>query len=211
MAYARHSLSLWYQWKHVNTGGGDGTHYTFQFYELDELKRVLSADAPRRPYFRIPHHLRTVNHWGQRKLLLSEIEFLTEHAVDDDCIVVYAGAAPGTHIPYLANLFPQVKLFLLYDPADFKEWVTHLEERVEVHQGFFTDEVAIQLKERYKNDTLLFLSDIRTADPKVMSEEEVEENVVKDMTMQMGWVSYIKVNPPPPMVPITLIVATWCL
>ncbi len=44
------------------------------------------------------------------------------------------------------------------------------------------------MKERFQGDAVLFVSDIRTADPKVMSEEEVEENVVNDMAMQMGWV-----------------------
>lgn len=145
---------------------------------------MLSDIAPRRPYRKIPHHHRTVNHWGQRKLLLSEIEFLTEHG-SPGCIVIYAGAAPGTHIPYLVKLFPEVQTFVLYDPADFN--VTN-SERIEVNQGFFTDEVASRLKERFRNDSVLFISDIRTADPKVMSEEEVEENVVSDMTMQMGWV-----------------------
>ncbi len=106
----------------------------FNLYELDELERVLPDDAPRRVYRKIPHHQRTVNHWGQRKLLLSEIEFLTVHG-SPGCVVIYAGAAPGTHIPYLVKLFPEVKCFVLYDPADFA--VTN-SERIEVHQGFFT-------------------------------------------------------------------------
>ena len=44
-------------------------------------------------------------HWGQRKLLLSEIEFLTLYAAPGD-LVLYAGAAPGGHIPYLARPLP---------------------------------------------------------------------------------------------------------
>jgi hypothetical protein len=61
-----------------------------------------------------------VNHWGQRKLLLSEIEFLTDWApLDRDSIVVYAGAAPGTHIAFLAEMFPRLS-FVLVDPSEFK-------------------------------------------------------------------------------------------
>ena len=42
---------------------------------------------------------KTARHFGQRKLLISEIEFLTMHARFNDT-VVYAGAAPGTHIDF---------------------------------------------------------------------------------------------------------------
>lgn len=46
-------------------------------YDMRELDRILPASAPRRKYEVVPHDRRSVNHWGQRKLLLSEIEFLT--------------------------------------------------------------------------------------------------------------------------------------
>ena len=39
-------------------------------------------------------HATSVNHWGQRKLLLAEIEFMTRHG-DQALTVVYAGASPG--------------------------------------------------------------------------------------------------------------------
>ena len=87
-------------------------------YTLTELSRRLTDDAPRLRYQQIPHSHRSVNHWGQRKLLLSEIEFLTQYSEAGD-FVVYAGAAPGTHITYLTALFPQLD-FLCVDPADFK-------------------------------------------------------------------------------------------
>ena len=35
--------------------------------------RVLASDSPREVYRVIPHHQRSVNHWGQRKLMLSEV------------------------------------------------------------------------------------------------------------------------------------------
>jgi cap2 methyltransferase len=60
-------------------------------------------------------------HIGQRKLLMSEIHFLTEvHRYDEwdhqPMLCVYAGACPGTHIRELARMFPNV-YFLLVDPA----------------------------------------------------------------------------------------------
>ena len=48
----------------------------------------------------------TVLHYGQRKLLISEIEFVVKHGVGRK-IVVYVGAASGTHILILAQMFPE--------------------------------------------------------------------------------------------------------
>ena len=78
-------------------------------------------------------HIITPNlHRGQRKLFLSELEFLTrwyrgegvrpcdrqaEHPV-----VVYAGAAPSNHTYHLHTLFPEVK-FVLVDPHRFDLFV----------------------------------------------------------------------------------------
>lgn len=73
---------------------------------------------------------------------MSEIEFLT-HFSEPDITVVYAGAAPGTHINYLADLFPQVR-FVLVDPAPFK---CKSSDRVIVRQEFFTDEVRTSCSE----------------------------------------------------------------
>lgn len=143
---------------------------------------MLLDDAPRRKYFTIPHNERSVNHWGQRKLLLSEIEFLTEYSKDGD-IVVYAGAAPGTHIPYLAKLFPQLEYYL-YDPADFN--VT-TKDNIYVFQEYFTDNTVRDLRASISR-RILFICDIRTADAKVMLPEEIEDSIQHDMLMQMNWV-----------------------
>lgn len=52
---------------------------------------------------------KSVVHWGQRKLLLHEIELLTQCvSLQDKALLVYAGAAPGAHITFLASLFPSV-------------------------------------------------------------------------------------------------------
>ena len=49
-------------------------------------------------------------HWGQRKLLLSEIDFLTDF-IDlsknkQKILIIYAGAADGKHISLLSKMFP---------------------------------------------------------------------------------------------------------
>jgi len=64
-------------------------------------------------------------HLGQRKLFLSELQFLTNHLKnnDDPAYVVYAGAAPSHSKYELISLFPNVK-FILVDPAEIKIFIS---------------------------------------------------------------------------------------
>ena len=54
-------------------------------------------------------------HIGQRKLFLSEVQFLVDNPAE---YCVYAGAAPGNKTHYLSQLFPDTK-FILIDPNKF--------------------------------------------------------------------------------------------
>jgi len=114
---------------------------------------------------------------------MSEIEFLTMYG-DPDHLVLYAGAAPGTHTNYLSKtLFPDLR-FVLVDPARFDAWTT---DKIEIRNTYFTDEMA----EEFKNQKTIFISDIRSMDAS-MSDQEKESRVQIDMKMQMGWVRTIK-------------------
>lgn len=57
----------------------------------------------------------TVLHWGQLKLLLGEIEFLTPYMGVEDLCVVYMGSAPGHHIKVLVDMMPKTWKWELYD------------------------------------------------------------------------------------------------
>lgn len=58
-------------------------------------------------------------HFGQRKLLLDEIRFLTQEvAPNERAVVIYAGAAPSNKGALLASLFLNVR-FVLIDSAPF--------------------------------------------------------------------------------------------
>ena len=151
---------------------------------MQDTDRIVSADSGRTQYKRRIGEAKTVVHWGQLKLLLSEIEFLTAHSRADD-VVVYAGAAPGTHTEFLASLFPRLS-FVLVDPADFHCQPT---DRITVMQQLFTDELAdsfVPIRDR-----LLFVSDIRAID-KQMSSRAVEEQVQRDMKIQQEWVQKMR-------------------
>jgi hypothetical protein len=60
-------------------------------------------------------------HIGQRKLLLNEIQFLTEMYKHDSDIeyCIYVGSAPGNKTYLLSQLFPHIK-FILIDPNIFE-------------------------------------------------------------------------------------------
>jgi hypothetical protein len=51
-------------------------------------------------------------HHGQRKLLMTEIQFFSNHECD---VIVYTGSAPSQKLPMLLDMFPRKK-FLLIDP-----------------------------------------------------------------------------------------------
>ncbi|QPB44310.1 poly A polymerase regulatory subunit [Medusavirus stheno T3] len=149
------------------------------------FSRVLAPDATRMPYRRRRGENKSVIHWGQRKLLMSEIEFLTLYGhTSTSRTVVYAGAAPGTHTNWLADIFPDLK-FVLVDPNPF---VARPTDRVEIVKDYFTDETA----QKYAGQSVLFISDVRTANWREQTEKDVEKHVMHDMLAQQRWVEIMK-------------------
>lgn len=128
------------------------------------------------PYRRRENDFKPTVHWGQRKLLLCEIQFLTEYGHLCDTIV-YAGAAAGYHINYLSSLFPTHK-FELWDPNPF-DVTLYKNKNIKIHQEYFTDEVA----KSYSKSDVFFWSDIRTG----KHDSDFEKNVEENMRMQERW------------------------
>ena len=146
------------------------------------------------------------SHLGQRKLLAMEIMFLTLHGTPRT-IVIYAGAAPADHTAFLSSLFPSV-FFVLVDPekwnADFVAAhpplghsvgnnaplpVYFISPQIQVHHGYFTDELAHNLGALYKDDNVLFISDIRPTNIEEVARSIQERNDIVDdnMGMQKRW------------------------
>lgn len=160
--------------------------------EVNPLIRVLHNNAPTEPYRRRDKEVKTVLHWGQRKLLLSEIEFILKFTKSDSPVdplaqeedkqitVVYAGAAPGKHINYLSSLFPDVK-FVLVDPNPFSCVPGN---KIEIRQTFFTDDMAREFRGK---PNILFLCDIRTANHQKQTQSDVEVYIESDMLAQQRW------------------------
>lgn len=146
--------------------------------EMIPEDRIINSETPRAKYARRKGEAKTVEHWGQRKLLLAEVEFLTEVSKPGD-LVLYAGAAPGTHINYLSEfLFPELR-WVLVDPAPFEAVQT---EKVTIINDYFTNEVA----DAYRGKATLFISDVRSLTDETDS-ALIESQVRADMTVQQSW------------------------
>ena len=108
-------------------------------YKSDDLLRHLTINCPSKPYQpRTKNDLKTTMHWGQRKLLMTEIEFLTQYSKKND-MVLYVGAAPAIHTSFLSKLFPTLK-FILVDPMKFNIKET---DKIEIRKEYFTNEKAL--------------------------------------------------------------------
>jgi len=139
-------------------------------------------------------------HWGQRKLGLALVQFLTFYwnpKEIPDPIVVYAGAAHGVNIGGVSKLFPDVT-FVLYDPGNFLIEET---EKIKIYKELFRIETAQQWKKYIedrqkegKSNNVFLVSDIRREI--THSEEEVtvetEVKIWEDMKMQAEWYRIIK-------------------
>ena len=171
---------------------------------VSNLSRIFQCPgSPKLPYRRRSGESKSVCHWGQRKLILSEIEFFTEYVIlKCPTLVIYAGAAPGHHIPLLSEMFPNVH-FLLFDPSAFEIEET---DRIRIFNEFFTEELARQLfansvsrfafdwnhqtmswgQQSAQPDNIMkfFISDVRTADWTLMSSEEVDAAILEDLHAQ---------------------------
>ena len=152
--------------------------------------RTLTATFPRLPYRERRWEVKSVVPWGQRRLFLSELDFLSAYgpayvrSAPQTATVVYAGAAPGVHLTYLTRLFPELT-FVLYDTEPFK-----VEERanVVVRREAFTDSAALE----WSAADALFVSDVRSDDLFHSPAGVVEAAIGEDMAAQMRWVELMQ-------------------
>lgn len=161
---------------------------------LPKIDRILKPNFKRREYKTRGENEPVSNHWGQRKLFMIEMEFLTKYSCVDQkrkTIVVYAGAAPGSHIDFLAKLFPDC-YYILADPSDFQ---VKRRKNIKIINDYFTHKLAEEIRTEYADRTkynLLFMSDIRTANWRQMDVEENEEYIKKDNQFQLEWCQIMK-------------------
>jgi len=161
------------------------------YFQLKDM--YLLPNDSEESYRRRKNEEKSVIAWGQRKLLLTLIQFLTlfwDPSKIQNPIVVYAGAAPGLNIGIVSQFFPEIE-FHLYDPRSFK---IKKSKKIHIYQKKFTNKTAYfwrTRQEKYKN--VFFISDIRTADYTTINNlDSNEKQILKDMKFQMDWVKIIK-------------------
>jgi Poly A polymerase regulatory subunit. len=166
----------------------------FRTFGLEDQQ--LYQGRRRKKYEEIPKEKRRGLHWGHRKLFLEELAFLTyfwDPKTVPNPVVIYAGAAPGDHIPLMSALFPEMT-FHCYDPREFSIKST---DKINLYQQYFTIDDAHFWSGR---DNIFFISDIRSADHKKnIKMHGLEEGMVitemqiwKDKSMQQEWIEIIK-------------------
>ncbi len=130
-------------------------HFTFGEGDRQIPYRPRTAEEKRKA---------TTFKYGQLKLFLCELMFLNfyfdpkKHKKPQ---VLYIGAALGTHIAALANMYPMIE-FHLYDPQPFNRKVLDPLSNITIYQQFFTeDDVEEWVDKRENNEAIFLIIDIR--------------------------------------------------
>lgn len=110
---------------------------------------VLSSEFPSEPYRSRNKEVKSSIHWGQRKLILSEIQLLTRYTSPEKSYhIVYVGSAPGTHIAFLDEMFDSRHTWELIDPGEFDKEVLSGRPNITLRTEFFTNAVAYDINAR---------------------------------------------------------------
>jgi len=126
-------------------------------------------------------------HYGQLKLLISEIEFLINK--NQKLFILYIGAAPGHHLTILSQCFPE-NIFICFDATKFG---VNPSNNLIFKRRFFVDYDS----EFYASlENLLLISDIRgnlsIENSEIQSFDKFEEEVSKNLEQQKNWVLDMK-------------------
>ena len=127
-------------------------------------------------------------HFGQLKLFMTELYFLSKYNDLKNALVLYVGAANGYHTWYMAkHMFPNFT-FHLYDRSKFHNiFYEQKLDNVKIFPDYFSDKYAEKYKEH--STRLLYMCDMRDLDVRMFkSDSDTHERIVsKDMVDQMNW------------------------
>lgn len=143
---------------------------------------------------------------GQHKLLFCELNFLNiyfDMEKHKDPVIVYIGAANGTHTATIAKMYPMIK-FELYDPEKFNLEALGNLENVSMYNRQFSESDTKHWKNESEKGRNIFLivdirnlnyrNDIKTKTKKGQQEFfENEKLVWEDMLLQEKW--HREINP----------------
>lgn len=154
----------------VHQGSGEG--YTAASVSNDErvlyhypsslpFPVLLDDQIPQEPYRSRNGQVKCAVHWGQRKLLLSEVQLLCMYCQPDVSYhIVYAGSAPGTHLAFLDELFQCRHTWELIDPGQFDLPALAQRPNFCLRNEFFTNATAYDINARRLREVLPALGTI---------------------------------------------------
>lgn len=176
-------LTIFDRNKHFTFGEGDETS---QYRGRTKMEKMQSANVA----------------YGQLKCFLEVLQFLNlyyDPNMHENAQVLYIGAALGTNIGVLANMYPMVQ-WHLYDKSKFNERVLKA-KNIFLHKKNFDDEEEDKWIDIAKRDAVFLVSDIRNTayDPSTKNIESNKINSLKneqmvwdDMQLQAKWVKAIQ-------------------
>lgn len=166
---------------------------------MEKPPHLITEDMPRKKYDKtLEKQLSKKNnlHWGQRKLFLTELQFLTHyyHMYDSgEKLLLYIGSGPGHHINFLMQFFPDLT-YHLYDKVPTK---VPPGPNVKIFYEYFTEKHA----QRYVNKNVFIVCDIRNLEIATVRKkmklgqaemQEMDTVVLGDMELQRELCEIIK-------------------
>lgn len=115
---------------------------------------INEQEFPKEAYRSRGRDIKTAVHWGQRKLLVSEMQLLTYFCETGvGYWIVYVGSAPGSHLLFLNKLYGDIHLWELVDPGAWdhrlvKDVKQNPNSRFILRNEFFDNSAAYELASR---------------------------------------------------------------
>lgn len=186
----------------VEGGEGDGDSLIENLPERKIYLKLSDLTQEQKYEEKFQHPNKGV-HYGQRKLLITEIMFLTMFADPDKVYnVIYAGSAPSIKYPVLRELFKNCR-FILIDPNPYSENVLsqpHLyfkgnfdSEKIKINSHIRTviinDLCTMDLIEKLAHlGNILFISDIRT---NLLANAPTEYDILFNVAQHKSWLDIL--------------------
>lgn len=178
-------------------------------YKINQLNKSVSYDEIRKEIFGTElakEMYKNKYHFGQLKLFMSELLFLSKYAKHENILVLYVGAANGYHTWYMAkHMFPNFK-FHLFDRTKFHDiFYEQKLDNVKIISDYFSEKYANKYSQN--TDNILFMCDMRNLDIKLFKDktlknkdeyikkplsEDQEQIISKDMNDQLAWAEIMK-------------------
>jgi hypothetical protein len=156
----------------------------------------LDNSAPLHEYARRTCDQKLIPHFPRKKFLYTEIRFIL-HAINrglrlcDNPVIIYVGAAPGSHIPLISQMFPTLR-FILIDPAKFEVKKSEMHNDCIIYNEIATDSLLDHLKDEFATRQVVLISDIRN-DIVGMTIEQQNQVITADNVVQNNIV--LRLNP----------------